>query len=69
MDQKKYKKIPIEILEKLLEVTDDYKALKGALIIHDDLDAATWFGVVAEIERLELEMLKLIDEITGTLGV
>lgn len=67
--RKKYKKIPVELLEELADIADSYKDLKGALELSPDLDEDIFYGVVNEIDRLEMKILKLIDEITETLGV
>jgi len=59
-----FKKVSVKLLEELEDIADSYKGLKGALESSPDLDEETRRGVTNEIDRLEMKMLFLVDEIT-----
>lgn len=66
-----YKKVPVELLEQLKDVAEGYKTMAGALVgeSEETIGVETYRGASACKDDYEMKMLKLIDEITGTLGV
>ena len=71
MNINEFKKVPMELLEELKDATEGYKTMAGALIGESEatIGEETYHGAVACKDDYEMKMLKLIDEITGTLGV
>lgn len=69
--RKKYKKISVELLEELKDVAEGYKTMAGALLNESEetIGVETYRGASDCKDDYEMKMLKLIDEITETLGV
>ena len=65
-----YKKVDVELLEKLQKATQEYKAMAGALIgeSKETMGEEVYYCVLACRDDYEMEMFRLIDEITGTLN-
>lgn len=66
-----FRKVPQELLDKLKDATEGYKAMAGALLSESEetLGEETYRDALACRDDYEMKMLKLIDEITETQSV